>query len=537
MIIPPVRFKNLFPYVLLIIAVGVAYANVYGNGFFGDDDVLILENLYVRNWGSLGELLTSSIARGSNIGGAFYRPMQSLLYLIVYHIAGYTPITFHLLNVVLHGANACLVFALGRKLGFHKIAVFFAALIWAVHPVNVEAVTYLSATADTLFTFFCIVGIVVLLPDFTPRKIALTLPLFALGLLSKETSVVFPLLAMSCLFLVSKQRLKPKTYACTWPLWFIAALYVLAREAAANFALFDIYRQHYLDFYFQYADYSQNIFYRIYTFLATMPSYAKLLIWPTDLHPLRSFPVFEAPWHSAVLAGFVLVAGACAQIVWGRGKRGLALSWGLLWFFAANILHSGILMPINGIFMEHWMYLPALGLFLGVGESVAQALHTKRRQLAAATAALVFAAMFGVVTFVQNRIWRDPETLCARIIASHDYLPNAHEMLGSFYFKRGKSDKALQQYALAIQKSGDTLPNAQYNTGIVLFSTSDEKTVLNEAAGHFKRALEINPDLFPASHYLAQIYVLLGDEEKETFYRNQTKLIRDKVTARYRPRE
>src|SRR5271168_4950995 len=84
----PARVRKIAPYFLLFLAVFMAYGNIYDNGFLYDDESLILKNTFLRDWHYLDSIFTSSITAGANIAGAFYRPMQILLYFVVYQLAG-----------------------------------------------------------------------------------------------------------------------------------------------------------------------------------------------------------------------------------------------------------------------------------------------------------------------------------------------------------------------------------------------------------------------------------------------------------------
>src|SRR5271154_2856454 len=108
------------PYVVLVLAVFAVYGNVYENAFLYDDESLILKNIFLRSWHSIGAIFSTSITAGANIPGGFYRPLQILLYLIIYQFAGLSTPAFHLLNIGLHAANVCLVYLLGRKLRFSR---------------------------------------------------------------------------------------------------------------------------------------------------------------------------------------------------------------------------------------------------------------------------------------------------------------------------------------------------------------------------------------------------------------------------------
>jgi uncharacterized membrane protein YjfL (UPF0719 family) len=260
------------PYAFLAAAVFAVYSNIYDNVFLFDDDLLIRLNTYLRSWDTFGSLLTASTTEGAHIAGGFYRPVQLILYFIIFQIGGEQPFGFHLLNVALHAANAGLGYRLALRLGIDPRAALFGMLIWALHPLHTEAVTYISGTADPLFVFFSLWGLNILFPDITMRRVGMCVPIFALALLSKETAVVFPGLVVACLFFVRAQSHRQETsfprkressasdsehkslcradarrwipafagmtlkdLFVTWPLWLIAFIYLAWRVTSPDF--------------------------------------------------------------------------------------------------------------------------------------------------------------------------------------------------------------------------------------------------------------------------------------------------------------
>ncbi len=219
---------------LLVLTVFLAYSNVYGNSFLYDDEFLIQKNSNILEWSGIRKAFLMSSTGGAGAVDSFYRPLQTVLYTIIYQIFGLSTFGFHFLNLLLHAGSAVLVYALGVRLGFDRRASFFAGLLWSLHPLHTEAVTYQSATDDPLYTFFVLSGLLAL---FGPsdgekigwKRISLATSFYILGLLSKETAIVFPAVMVACLFLVRKERWKPKTYFTTLPFWVIAGLYLLAR--------------------------------------------------------------------------------------------------------------------------------------------------------------------------------------------------------------------------------------------------------------------------------------------------------------------
>ena len=232
-----------WPYIVLVLAVCLAYSNVYGNQFLLDDEFLILKNRFLQSSKYLRPLLLSCSTAGSGGADTFYRPLQGLVYFVLYQLNGPSVFGFHLLNVLLHAANACLVFVLGRKLGFSKLATLAAALLWALHPVHVEAITYISATADPLYAFFCLLGLCFLLPSFSTWRMIAGCLCFVLALASKETAIIFPLLAMLCIMLTYKERLTHVSFYRTIPLWLIAGVYLWLRMTWLHFNDFQFYKE------------------------------------------------------------------------------------------------------------------------------------------------------------------------------------------------------------------------------------------------------------------------------------------------------
>jgi tetratricopeptide (TPR) repeat protein len=519
------RLAPLVPYLALILVVMAVYANIYDNGFVFDDERLISGNAFLRGGHSLLAIWTTPTNSGSGTMSNFYRPMQILIYYGIYQLGDTGPLGFHLLNVTLHAANACLMYAFGRKLKFNALATLLAALIWAVHPIHTEAIAYMSGTADPLFVCFCLLGLLVLLPDFANWRVLCASLFFILALGSKETAVVFPALATLTLFLVHEQRRDIKTYLPTLPFWLISAIYIVLHLTVLNFqatdASFDIdpilHR------------YATHVMLRIYTTLATLPLYLMLLIYPSGLHLERQFPVYDHPLQPAIVIGFLMVLVAFGQIVCARGHRALPLRWGFLWFGGAMMPQTGIFVSINALFLEHWMYLPTIGVALGAAQTLAiQDGHTWRRaQPILVVLALAAAVICGIVTFNQNYVWRDAFTLYPYILSKETKSVRALVNLGKAYMDRGEYEKALQYYHAAARIS-DTVPELHQNLAATLSRMPGWTNHPEELIAELKRALELDPQFLPACDGLAYVYGVLGDDDQQTIYKDKANALRQK---------
>jgi hypothetical protein len=436
------RHAACFPWLergVLCLAVLLAYAGVWTNEFVFDDKELIVFNKFLKHWSNLPQLLTSLNYTGYfGVPRGFYRPVQMLIYFFIYQAFGLSTVAFHALNIVQQALNACLLHLFGLRVGFRKGVAFAAALLWAVHPLHTDNIAGMASTAEPLWCCFSLMGLIALLPDFAPRKMVQALVFFLLALGSKETAVVFPALAVITLFFVSKERTKAAVYLKTWPLWLLSAGYMAAYLGYAHISGYN------LDVTADPAhaqDYTYNLTNRLLTCLATLPIYAGMIVLPTGLHILRNFPVFPTllAWQPAV--GALMVALALLQIF--RIRRGLALSFGLLWFAVALSPYTGIIFPIDALLCESWLYMPTMGLFLGVAQTAAG--FFEKRQNAARGLVLVLALSLGIATFVQNKTWRDTETLYQNVIQHDGNVDRLSDYLALFYMERGEFGKARGQ--------------------------------------------------------------------------------------------
>jgi tetratricopeptide (TPR) repeat protein len=274
--------------------------------------------------------------------------------------------------------------------------------------------------------------------------------------------------------------------------------------------------------------YAEHPLDRLYTFLATLPNYLRLLIWPENLHMERSFPVYTSLWFAPVAAGIMILVFAGAHIIHScRSKRWNAMSWGFLWFAAAHAPDTGMLVPMNALFLEHWMYLPSVGLFLGFAQTVVDLTRSRPRALpmACSIAALAFVFVFSVKTYDQNKIWHDPVSFYNNIFDNGEDSARAHNNLARYYSDHGQFTKAIDQFHQAIKVS-DSYAETRFNLALTYLQESEGKEHIDEALENLQRSLELQPNFYRSYQTLGDIYGdLLHDKEKADFYHARAKAI------------
>ena len=521
--------------ILISFAVLISYAGVWRNQFVYDDLLLIVQNAFLAHWGSLPQLLTSLNFTGSGLAEGFYRPVQMLLYFLIYQAFGLSTVAFHALNIGLQAVNACLLHHFGLRAGLKKGVAFAAALLWAVHPLHTINVAYMASTAELLWGCFCLLGLITLLPDFTPRKIWRAMIFFVLALGCKESAVVFPALAAITFFFASKDRTQVSAYLKLWPLWLVSAFYI------AIWLLFRHFHGSPINISGA-AEYTSHPVNRILTALATLPVYTQLIFWPTHLHIGRVFSLYTTLLVWPPMVGALMAALALLQIFYGRAKRGLALSFGLLWFAVALSPVTGIIVPVDTILNEGWMYVPTMGIFLGIAQTAGAFFEKKQNAVRLLVAAL--AVSLGTVTFLQNSVWRNTESLYFNIVNNGGRGDALSNTLGLFYLQEGKFGQAVEQFQYALNYAerhhktgwlaGIHLRLAMAWLGVSLderqgVSTGDVIAVLPnnkhipQAIDELGKVLQNNPDFFWAHIALAAIYRYQGNAQMADFHEKKVR--------------
>ena len=146
----------------------LSYCNALGNGFVYDDIFQVIKNPWIRNYGHIGDIFTSSVWAFNGVETNYYRPMMHIFYLAAYQIFGLVPWGFHLMNVILHVLNSVLVFCIACRLlekkehGETSAARFLpltVALLFAAHPIHTEVVTWVGGMPDAAFSFFSLLSL------------------------------------------------------------------------------------------------------------------------------------------------------------------------------------------------------------------------------------------------------------------------------------------------------------------------------------------------------------------------------------------
>ena len=394
---------------LLAGVVGVlVYLGSLRDGFAYDDVAIIAGDPRVRGL-QLLEIFRLPYWR-NQADLAIYRPLTTLSFAVDWLVSRGYPWFFHAINALEHGVVCALVFVLLAEL-FTVPAALLAALVFAVHPVHVEAVANVVGRAEVVSAIFYLLAILVWVRRDGDRRIgrlALLALLYAIALLHKESSATLPAALVLVDFALGSWRLQ-------WPSLrgYLRRAWPMLATLAVVLAGYVVWRVHVLgrmtpDITDPTFDLPMPASARVMTALQAWPIYARLLFFPrillADYSPRILLPTFE--WTALGLAGLgiltlVLVAGADA-LRRGRGRTALAL----LWFPLAMLPVSNLLFPIGIVMAERTLYLPMLSLCVGVAAGTEWVIARRpRARRAFAVAAGVALVALAARTVARVPVW------------------------------------------------------------------------------------------------------------------------------------
>jgi len=408
----------------------IVFGGVRHNGFINfDDPGYIYENPWVRS-GLTGPGLVWAF---TNIDQSYWHPLTWLSHMLDCQVFGLDAGWHHLVNLLLHTANAILVFLVFQQLTGARWRSAVLAALFALHPQRVESVAWAAERKDILSAFWFLLTLWLYQRHAIQPgrwRYLLLLITLALGLMSKPMLVTVPFLFL----LLDWWPLKRRAFAEKLPmipLVLISTLITYAtihRLGAVNWGA------------------AVPLPHRIANALISYVRYLELTFWPQGLALPYPYRLVIPSWQIAGAA--LLLAGLTAGALWfGRRRPYLAVGW--LWFIAGLTPAIGLVQVGRQGMADRFTYLPCLGLGLIVVWSTAEWLHS-RPKLAVG---LSMAAALGlaVVSWQQVTFWRDSVTLFSHTVAVTSENSTAERQLATALDDRGRLEDALPHYAAAVR--------------------------------------------------------------------------------------
>lgn len=468
--------RGVVPYLLLLFALLAFHGRSLGNSFHYDDEHSLLHNPHLRSLRALPSFFADAHTFSVNPDYAMYRPMVVAAHAFNHALGGYEPRGYLALNLALHCLATLLVFRLLGQLGFPLAPALAGALIFGLHPAQTEVVNYVSARSESMAGLFTLAAFSAYLQRRTPAWTLLSALAFALGLLSKSTALVLPLL-----LLLHHLALPPsRPWRDQLPYWVLSLLYVLLYAALSGQGL-------------ERASQVRDAASQIATQAKALVHYLSLAFVPLHLNIQQQFFVSASPFALVPLLAGSAVA-SLSLVAWRRPSPWLLFALG--WFLVC--LLPTLVVPLNILVNDHRLYLSLFGLALAVacGTQAARARWP----------VWVWSVVLGVLCFQRAGVWRDEISLWRDAARQAPLMAEAHYNLGYAQHQAGDLEHARQAYERAVALSPDYV-RAQVNLGAIYRAQGE----LPKAEAAFLLALAAEPGQVEALNNLGLIYAGRGE--------------------------
>ncbi len=462
--------------VFLTLLVLVAYANGLFNAFVSDD------NGIVKNVGNFQFIFSDAVS------ASFLRP---LLNFFIYQLVGLQPFFFRLPSIFFHLGVVLLIYFFISVTLKKNIAVV-AAMVFAVHPILVESVTWISGGVYAQYTFFMFLSLLCYALFQGNRKAyVVSLIAYGLALVSSDKAVVFPFILF--LYEICFGDIKKN--------WKKILPYVLL---VGIFAFFYIWKIGQRVTYLQ-AEANEDLS-KIDNPLLQIPiaitSYIWLILWPNMLTMYQSEMSFSSVGY--VVRLFFFIAFVVFVIISFRKNKHIFF-W--LSFFLVTLLPTLTPFKISWIVAERYVYCGAIGIFtvFGIFLEKLSGISEERRRFLYAMFAIIVILLMGR-TVIRNADWKNEDSLWLAAARTSPSSSQNHNNLGDYYGRNGNLERAVQEFKIAIQIKPN-YADAHHNLG----NAYRDMGRFDEALEQYKKASSFNPGLWQSYQNAAGIYYSRGN--------------------------
>jgi tetratricopeptide (TPR) repeat protein len=433
---------------------------------------------------------------------ANWHPLTWLSLQLDAELSGTGPRAFHRTNVLLHAANAALLFAALRALTGSRWRSAAVAALFALHPLHAESVAWVSERKDVLSTFFGLLALWAY-AGYTrapsARRYVLVAALFALSLLAKPMLVTLPFVLLLLDYWPLRRAEGRPLRAAAWPL-VREKLPLFALSAASCAATW-------------YAQQQAMAFAgpiplaaRAANAAAAYVGYLLKTLWPADLAAFYPHPRGGLTAGAVAFAVVFLALVTAAALNAGRRRGYLAVGW--LWYLGTLVPVLGLVQVGKQALADRYTYVPLIGVFLAAVWASADLATTPVRRRAAAVAAAAVLAVLAVLTWSQAAVWKDSRSLWEHALHVVPDSDVAMLNLGNALEADGDLAGARRLYEAILARSPDDFP-----ASLALANTLRKQGEVDEALRRYARMLEADPANKLVHKWLAPALAEKGDVE------------------------
>lgn len=483
--------------IFIIIAVTlIIYSRSFFNDFvFWDDDSYLHNNPYIKSLSidNLYRIFTMPYF-------ANYHPLTTLSYAVEYHFFGLNPQPYHIANVIIHLLSTWLLYVFIMRLSGQKTTALVTAFIFALHPMHVESVAWISERKDVLYTLFFIAGLNNYIKYLKNNKriegLFIAFLFFSASVMSKSAAVVFPLVMVLLAYYIRKKFVL-KDILISIPFFAVSLFFGILALNTQHDAMGADKLSHMYTLIEKMVLVCYGAFFYIIRFVI-----------PYGFSTFHPYPIVTSGTLPFVyyIAPIVLLAIVIVVFFMKKQNKGPVV-FGLLFFFITIILVLQVIPIGDAMVSERYTYLPYTGLAFIAGSYLSK--YRIGSNIFLTSALLLYGAYLAITTFIQIGVWKDSEHLWTKAIASY---PESYIA----YHNRGNARAELKQYNTALADYNKSLSlnpkfaKAWSNRGRLHNNTGK----IAEALSDYNRCMELDTTIAEAFNGRGVILVSMGKPEE-----------------------
>ena len=495
--------------ILLVIATFIAYMQVLKYGFitsFDDTEYL------TSNWNIKAGLTKESIVWAFSTSYASnWHPVTWLSHMLDYEFYGLEPFGHHLTSLLFHIINTLLLFGVLLKMTGALWRSGLVAVLFALHPLNVESVAWVSERKNVLSTFFLLLTLwayIKYVDKKNARNYLLVVLFLALGLMSKPMLVTLPFVLLLLDFWPLKRfgEVRPARLIFEKvPLFILligscVATFIAQKSGGA----------------IRFSEFS-SLYFRIANALVSYFEYLRSMLWPSGLSVFYPHPGNALPIWKPLACTIVLVVVTIWVVKEIRRAPYLAVGW--FWYLGTLVPVIGIVQVGEQAMADRYTYVPLIGIFIAIAWSLPEQIKTGKEKLLPILSGIVISLLI-TLTWIQVSHWKNSITLFKHAINVTDtkYLGVAtiHAFLGDAYHREGELDIAISEF----KKSLDLDPVNLYGLNN-LAATLAEQGNLKEGLIYAQKLARFQPDYTPGLITMGNILEETGKLDQAQIYYEQ----------------
>ncbi len=512
--------------VALIAAVSFAvYFNALFNGFVWDDEYTVVQNTLLRDVRNLPAFFTQNVwslkTDATGAASNYFRPIMNVIFMINYHVFGLQPWGFHLINILFHAAISILVYLIALELfkrgnntydnssnGLQNQLLsipFVAAVLFAVHPVHTEAVTWVTALTEISYGFFYLLSLLLYIyssdsGSLFKRTYLLSLLSFFLAVLCKEPALILPAILIVYDHAIMRKPVfsldSLKRYV---PYLLTAGCYLVMRSYALG-SLLPVQAH---------SDLSDSEV--VINAFPLFAEYFRKLLIPANLNLLHVLDPIDSLVTVKGIVSFIVAVAFLLSLIYSFKKSKVSFFALMFWFVTiVPALYIRGIVELSIYVSERYLYLPSFGfvILLSLFLKWAQ-VNVIRSTAAFAGIFFLIAGSYAFATIERNAVWKDDYTLFSDTVKKSPSDEIANINLAGVLSDMGRLKEAIDHFQIASMANPDNVKIYVW-LGDALFRNGQK----NEAMFMYKFALELNPELLSARKGLGFVYYDMGFLEK-----------------------